>query len=51
MNTHLASWTDAANERTKPTSASLDPLAESFRMLTLAVIGSASVVCLMWLAS
>ena len=51
MNTHVASSTNAANERVGPFSASLDPLAESFRMMGLAVIGSATVVCLMWLVS
>lgn len=51
MNTNVASWTDAADVQVKPVSATLDPLAESFRMLGLAVIGSAAVVCLMWLVS
>lgn len=51
MNTHVASWTDAADEQAKPASASLDPMAESLRMVGLAVIGSATVVCLLWLVS
>lgn len=51
MNTHVASWTNAANDRVMPIPAPLDPLAESFRMLGLAVVGSATVLCLMWLVS
>ncbi|NEU14516.1 hypothetical protein G3T14_20690 [Methylobacterium sp. BTF04] len=51
MNTYVASLTNAAVTRVAPTAASLDPLAESLRMLGLAVIGSATVVCLMWLVS
>jgi hypothetical protein len=52
MNTHVAPWTDAADdERVRPISAPLDPLAESLRMMGLAVVGSAAVVCLMWLVS
>jgi hypothetical protein len=51
MNTQVASWTNAADDRARPISAPLDPLAESFRMLGLAVVGSATVICLMWLVS
>lgn len=51
MNTYVASLTNAAITRMAPTAVSLDPLAESLRMLGLAVIGSATVVCLMWLVS
>jgi hypothetical protein len=49
MNTQVASWTDAADGQATTASSSPDPLAESLRMLGLAVIGSAAVVCLMWL--
>lgn len=51
MNTHVAPWTDAADGQVAPASTSPDPLAESLRMMGLAVIGSAAVVCLMWLVS
>ncbi len=51
MNTLVASWTNTANDRVRPISAPLDPLAESFRMMGLAVIGSAAVVSIMWLVS
>ncbi len=51
MNTHVAPWTDAADGQVAPASTSPDPLAESLRMMGLAVIGSATVVCLMWLVS
>jgi hypothetical protein len=49
MNTDVASWTDAAYGQVRTALASPDPLAESFRMLELAVIGSAAVICLIWL--
>lgn len=49
MNTHVASRADAANDRVTPIATALDPLAESARMLGLAVLGSAAVVSIMWL--
>lgn len=51
MNTDVASWTGAVEEQVKAISAPPDPLAESLRILVVAVIGSAAVVCLMWLVS
>jgi len=51
MNTHVASWTNAADDRVRQLPVPLDPLAESFRMLGLAVVGSATVLCLMWLVA
>jgi len=51
MSTYVASLTNVAVTRATPTAASLDPLTESLRMLGVAVLGSATAVCLMWLVS
>jgi hypothetical protein len=51
MSTDVASLTNVAVTRATPTAASLDPLTESLRMLGVAVLGSATAVCLMWLVS
>ena len=51
MSTHVATLDHVANERTGPVPARWGTLDESLMMLGLAVIGSATVICSMWLVA